>query len=174
MRGNSCSIRIGIALFRGSVCSIRIGIALMRGNSCSIRMGLALGSGNSCGIRMRIAEFARIIHCVTWGSVLMRKFPCSIPMACVFIRQGCVKSVSLAPKQIPSPRHGQRPSGARATVWRVSLCMGKMLERTKGRSERKIFRNTSSWQLRLAVATCRKFRAKHIHLTREMKGNSGP
>ena len=99
MRGNSCSIRIGIALFRGSVCSIRIGIALMRGNSCSIRMGLALGSGNSCGIRMGIAELARIIRCVTSRSVLIRKCSCSIPMACVFIRQGCVKSVSLAPKQ---------------------------------------------------------------------------
>ena len=174
MRGNSCSIRIGIALFRGNVCSIRIGIALMRRNSCSIRMGLALGSGNSCGIRMGIAEFARIIHCVTWRSVLIRKFPCSIPMACVFIRQGCVKSVSLAPKQTPSPRHGQRPSGARATVWRVSLCTGKTPEHTKGRSERKIFRNASSCQLLLAVATCRKSRAKHVHFIKEMTWNSGP
>ena len=174
MRGNSCSIRIGIALFRGNVCSIRIGIALMRGNSCSIRMGLALGSGNSCGIRLGIAEFARIIQCVTWRSVLIRKFPCSIPMACVFIRQGCVKSVSLAPKQTPSPRHGQRPSGARATVWRVSLCTGKTPEHTKGRSERKILRNASSCQLLLAVATCRKSRAKRVHFIKEMTWNSGP
>ena len=106
--------------------------------------------------------------------MLIRKFPCSIPMACVFIRQGCVKSVPLAPKQTPSPRHGQRPSGARATVWRVSLCTGKTPEHTKGRSERKIFRNASSCQLLLAVATCRKSRAKHVHFIKEMTWNSGP
>ena len=149
MRGNSCSIRIGIALFRGNVCSIRIGIALMRGNSCSIRMGLALGSGNSCGIRMGIAEFARIIHCVTWRSVLIRKFPCSIPMACVFIRQGCFKSVSLAPKQTPSPRHGRRPWSPRYRLRRF-LMHGRNAWRQEGEVRTE---NTPQHQL-MAIAAC--------------------